>query len=260
VLADVGAGLDDAVSATLAVPGQDWTVSVPAGTTTAIERILPWLILVVGLGLAMAVALFLRNAARRRDAAIELADTRLAELERRSREDVLTHVFNRRHFSEVLTGEFARTDRGGDPPAVLMLDIDHFKQINDEHGHLTGDEVLEEVARRIGTVMRRYDVLARWGGDEFAVLALGPSIDHEGVAALGERARRAVNETPIDAKAVSISVTLSVGAALSGDGLESPDALVDAADEALYDAKANGRDCIRLWEPSGSGGAVATPA
>ncbi len=135
----------------------------------------------------------------------------------------------------------------------MLLDLDHFKRVNDEHGHLMGDAVLQAVTDRIASVLREEDCLARWGGEEFAVLA--PSIDRDGVHALAERAREALAETPIRVGDVSIELTLSVGAALATKGQRTPDALVHAADQALYEAKGAGRNCVRIWEggsaPSG---------
>ena len=134
----------------------------------------------------------------------------------------------------------------GGVPAVLLLDLDHFKHVNDEHGHLMGDAVLQTVTDRIASVLRSEDCLARWGGEEFAVLA--PDIDREGVLALGERAREALAEMPVRVGDGSIDLTLSVGAALAGDERRTPDALVEAADQALYEAKNAGRNRVRIWD------------
>jgi diguanylate cyclase (GGDEF)-like protein len=220
--------------------------------------------------LALAVHFMLRNAARKRDAALSLAGQRSIELaaslkqveqtnieleearadaERLSREDPVTGFFNRRHFGEVLVTELGKSRRGPGP-AVLLLDLDYFKRVNDEHGHLMGDAALQTVADRIASVLREDDCLARWGGEEFAVLA--PDIDRDGVMALAERAREALAERPVEIGEISIALTLSVGAALAGDGFATPDSVVDAADRALYDAKAAGRNCVRVWAPAQS--------
>ena len=266
-LATIGSGLHHAVSAAIATPGRPWTLSVDGGSLTPIERLLPLLILFIGLGLALTVYVVLRNAGQRRDAALSLAGQRSTELaaslesveqtnreleqaradaERLSREDPVTGFFNRRHFGEVLVAELGDF-RGGLGPAVLLLDLDHFKQVNDEHGHLMGDAVLQTVADRIASVLREDDCLARWGGEEFAVLA--PDISLDGVVVLAERARAALAQQPIQVGEISIALTLSVGAALAADGLATPDSLVDAADRALYHAKWAGRNCVRIWDP-----------
>jgi diguanylate cyclase (GGDEF)-like protein len=248
-LAGIGAAPRDPVYATIAAYGQRWTLSVDGATSSTLERSLPWIILALGLGLATAVALVLRYSARRRDTALYLAEQARAEAERRSREDALTGIFNRRHFGEVLTDELARAAIG-DAPAVLLLDLDHFKSINDRHGHLAGDAALQTVAGRIVSVLRGPDCLARWGGEEFAILA--PRLDRAGASALAERARRAVSQEPVAIDGVEVTLTLSVGAALAADGLGTPDELVDAADQALYEAKRAGRNCVRVWDPSAS--------
>ncbi len=272
-LATVGSGLNNAVQAAIATPSRRWTVSVAGGSLTTGEKFLPWLILFVGGALTFTVAMVLRTLARRRDAALELASERETELaaslerveqanrdlerahaeaERLSREDPVTGIFNRRHFGEVLARELSDPE-GGDSPAVMLLDLDHFKRVNDKHGHLMGDAVLQAVTDRIASVLREEDCLARWGGEEFAVLA--PAIDRDGVYALAERAREALAEAPVRVGDVSIELTLSVGAALAMDAQRTPDALVHAADQALYEAKGDGRNCVRIWDtgsaPSG---------
>jgi diguanylate cyclase (GGDEF)-like protein len=269
-LATIGSGLNDAVQAAIAAPGRAWTVSVAGGSLTTVESLLPWLILLGGGALTLTVAFVLRNITRRRDAALELASERSTELaaslerveqtnrelerarseaERLSREDPVTGIFNRRHFGEVLARELSNPD--GDIPAVLLLDLDHFKRVNDEHGHLMGDAVLQTVTDRVASVLRGEDCLARWGGEEFAVLA--PAIDRDGVLALAERAREALAESPVRVGDVSIELTLSVGAALATEGHRTPDALVHAADKALYEAKGAGRNCVRIWDAQRSG-------
>ena len=268
-LATIGSGLDDAVQAAIAAPGRSWTLSVAGGSLTTIERILPWLILLVGGALTLTVGIVLRNTTRRRDAALELASERSSELaqslerveqanreleqahaeaERLSREDPVTGIFNRRHFGEVLVRELSDARPG--TAAVLLLDLDHFKRVNDEHGHLMGDAVLQAVTDRIASVLREDDCLARWGGEEFAVLA--PAIDRRGVLALADRAREALAEAPVRVGEISIDLTLSVGAALATEGQRTPDSLVHAADRALYEAKDAGRNCVRVWDTASS--------
>jgi diguanylate cyclase (GGDEF)-like protein len=271
-LATIGSGLDNAVKAAIATPGRAWTVSVAGGSLSTTEKLLPFLILLVGGALTLTVAVMLRTLARRRDAALALVSERSDELaaslkrveqanrelerarsdaERLSREDPVTGIFNRRHFGEVLARELSDLDDGG-IPAVLLLDLDHFKRVNDEHGHLMGDAVLQTVTDRIASVLREEDCLARWGGEEFAVLA--PDIDRDGVLVLAERAREALAEEPIRVGDASIDLRLSVGAALATGDRRTPDALVHAADEALYEAKNAGRNCVRV---RGSGAAAS---
>jgi diguanylate cyclase (GGDEF)-like protein len=276
-LATIGSGLDNAVKAAIETPGRAWTVSVAGGSLTMSEKLLPWLILLIGGALTFSVAFMLRTLARRRDAALALASERATELaaslkvleqanrelerahaeaERLSREDPVTGIFNRRHFGEVLARELSDPE-SGHPPAVLLLDLDHFKRVNDEHGHLMGDAVLQTVTDRIASVLREDDCLARWGGEEFAVLA--PDIDRDGVLALAERAREALAAEPVMVGDVAIDLTLSVGAALATGGRRTPDALVHAADQALYEAKAAGRNAVRIRDAEAAPSGVNAP-
>jgi diguanylate cyclase (GGDEF)-like protein len=274
-LATIGSGLDNALQTGIVAPERNWTLTVAGGSLTTPEKALPWLILLIGGTLTLIVAFLLRALARRRDQALALADERSTELaeslrrvekanreleraradaERLSREDPVTGIFNRRHFGEVLARELSEPEDGGSP-AVLLLDLDHFKRVNDEHGHLMGDAVLQIVTDRIASVLRAEDCLARWGGEEFAVLA--PDIDRDGVLTLAERAREALAEESIRVGDVSIDLTLSVGAALAEDGNRTPDTLVHAADQAMYDAKDAGRNCVRIRDAGGATSAVS---
>jgi diguanylate cyclase (GGDEF)-like protein len=128
--------------------------------------------------------------------------------------------------------------------SLVLLDVDHFKHINDQRGHATGDRVLEAVGRLIGTTMRRYDICARWGGEEF--VALLPGIDRAEAAAVAERLRAAVAALWIeDGRGAAVPVTASFGVSTRLVG-ESFDAFLDRADKAMYAAKAAGRNCVRL--------------
>ena len=164
------------------------------------------------------------------------------EAELRARTDELTGVFNRRHFAETFASALVEDPDGC---ALLMLDADHFKQVNDVHGHVVGDAVLVELARRLTGGLRPSDCLARWGGEEFAVLLQGVGSDEE-LDRLAERLRRGVARTPVVAEGVRVGLTISIGAARAGDGRDNLDALVEAADRCLYVAKRRGRDRVSL--------------
>ena len=149
-----------------------------------------------------------------------------AEAELRAGTDELTGTFNRRHFAQI-AAESLTTDPGH--CGLLLLDADHFKQINDAYGHAVGDAVLVDLARRLRSQLDPGDCLARWGGEEFAVLLHGVGSDRE----LDERAqrfRRAVSETPIAHEAARLQLTISIGGALGAQDGTSLDALVDQAD------------------------------
>jgi diguanylate cyclase (GGDEF)-like protein len=165
--------------------------------------------------------------------------------------DALTGLHNRRYLETRLREEVARSQRERQPLVCVLLDIDHFKRINDEHGHLVGDHVLRELAQRIGHEVRASDVVARYGGEEFLMLL--PSTTMNAAHAVAERIRAAVAATPFRAPALAqqLDVTVSLGMAefRPGTGIDLDAAgqrLVAAADVALYAAKANGRDRVSL--------------
>jgi diguanylate cyclase (GGDEF)-like protein len=200
-----------------------------------------------------------RDITERRRLEQELRRAR-AVAEERARTDELTGAFNRRHFAEIV-GEALRADASG--CGLLLLDADHFKQVNDDHGHVVGDAALVELARRLQAALGPADCLARWGGEEFAVLLAGVSTDAE-LDRRAEQLRTAVARTPIAADGVTIRLTISVGAARAGERLDSLDALVEAADRCLYAAKRHGRNRVSLVPhavaaeiPSGEPEAVA---
>ena len=153
--------------------------------------------------------------------------------------DSLTGLWNHGTVLDLLEREIRRSARVPAPVGVLMVDIDHFKIINDTYGHLAGDSVLKDVSRRIEQAVRSYDIVGRYGGEEF-VLVL-PECHPEETQANGERIRQAVASTPIAAGGVDIDVTVSVGAASMADAT-SPNDLLTRADSALYRAKETGRD------------------
>jgi len=166
---------------------------------------------------------------------------RNAELDAVSRTDALTGLHNRRHAAEHLVRHVSAARRHGLELSVLMFDIDHFKAINDTYGHAGGDAVLREFAARLRPTLRTEDIPARWGGEEFLVIA--PVTSREGAQALGERIRACIAATPFAVGSdQSCSVTVSVGCASTGG--EDPDALIGRADEALYQAKTSGRDQV----------------
>jgi two-component system, cell cycle response regulator len=157
--------------------------------------------------------------------------------------DGLTQAYNKRYLLEVVEREFHRASRTGQPLSVLMVDVDWFKQINDTHGHLAGDEVLGELCRRIHGVLRRDEVLARYGGEEFVLVMSDTSLDEACEA--GERLRRAVADHPFASEQAAINVTVSVGvASTEGCSLAGPTELIEQADQRLYAAKQSGRNRV----------------
>ena len=157
--------------------------------------------------------------------------------------DPLTGAFNRRTFLELAEKEIARTRRARGSLSLIMLDLDHFKQMNDRNGHLAGDEVLKGVVAITLTCLRKEDFLVRYGGEEFCILL--PSVAIDRAAVMAERIREAVEQARFSFKGRALSVTISIGVTtLSMDGNENVDTVVNRADEALYAAKKAGRNRV----------------
>ncbi|MFL6619406.1 MAG: DUF484 family protein [Povalibacter sp.] len=182
--------------------------------------------------------------------AIENAINR-ARLVRSGLTDFLTGWHNRRYLHARLKEELARAQRQGSGLTCLLIDLDRFKQINDQHGHLVGDVALREAAQRVDAHIRDSDAAARFGGDEFVVLA--PGISPEQAAALAERIRQAVSEAPLEVSSgLELQLTVSIGVAgivldrNEADLKTSAEQLLASADAALYRAKQNGRNRVEL--------------
>lgn len=157
--------------------------------------------------------------------------------------DRLTGIWNRGAILDLLIREVERRHRSHEPLGLIMVDVDHFKKINDKHGHLVGDEVLRQVALRLAAVLRSYDSVGRYGGEEFLILL--PGCHASDLVASAERLRQCISNLPIETGAGQIPVTLSLGVS-SVDGHESPDCetFLRAADAALYRAKHEGRNRV----------------
>jgi two-component system, cell cycle response regulator len=164
-------------------------------------------------------------------------DQRRAQ-EHLARTDPLTGLANRRGFEEAAEREVSRASRTGAALSAVLFDIDHFRRINDQHGHRTGDRVLQHVARRLTEATRCTDVIARWGGEE--LIALLPDTDSRGAMTLAHRVRTAITEVPDDIP----YVTVSAGVA-QRNGSETIEEAISRADERLQAAKASGRDTVR---------------
>jgi len=158
--------------------------------------------------------------------------------------DALTGAYNRRHFHERIETELAFARRHSTPLALLMIDIDYFKRVNDEHGHVIGDKFLQALARRLRAIVRTEDLLARYGGEEFAILT---RIDGPGAHAFAERVRSEVAAKRFAAHGVELPVTVSVGVAVYPEvRADTQKKLVEAADQALYRAKKAGRNRVEV--------------
>ena len=167
--------------------------------------------------------------------------------------DPLTGVFNRRTFIELAEQELARTRRAGAPLAFMMLDLDHFKRVNDTYGHLTGDEVLVSFTRLIKDCVRRGDLIVRYGGEEFCVLLPGTPLS--AATALAERIRATTASSALTAKPFKVTVSIGL-TAFTGDAVTALGDLLGRADEALYRAKGEGRNCVVALPLTEGGGAA----
>lgn len=167
----------------------------------------------------------------------------LEELQRLAITDVLTGAYNRRYLIEHLEKEVARAHRHERPLALLLFDVDHFKQVNDRYGHLAGDRVLEEIGARLrAKFLRKGEIFARFGGEEFVVVLTETEAEEAREAA--ERLRAAIGGEPFAVEGNSIPITVSVGVAVLGPTVPTSRALLGVADENLYRAKREGRDRV----------------
>ena len=173
-------------------------------------------------------------------------DETLATLAAQNERDGLTGVYNRRKLEQVLGAEVQRARRYQQNLAVLMFDIDHFKRINDTHGHLVGDEAIRHVAKKAVSTLRVTDFVARYGGEEFVALLPGEEIGGAAIAA--ERLREAVAQ-PFSGAGVALAVSISIGVTGLRADTGSPEILLSEADQALYASKQNGRNRITVFVP-----------
>jgi diguanylate cyclase (GGDEF)-like protein len=166
------------------------------------------------------------------------------EMRFKANHDALTSLWNRGAILSLVQAEFQRAAREATPTSLLLCDVDHFKSVNDNHGHLVGDAVLTEVAQRLISAVRAYDAVGRYGGEEFLIL-LG-NCDEIGAKARAEEIRAAIGSVPIQTASGDLSITLSIGALTRGSShsdLPLKPVLAEA-DAALYRAKAAGRNCV----------------
>jgi diguanylate cyclase (GGDEF)-like protein len=175
------------------------------------------------------------------------------ELERRALHDSLTGIKNRGAIVDVLGRELARSRRTKRPMSIVLCDIDHFKNVNDTHGHPVGDTVLREFVRRVKLEVRSHDDVGRWGGEEFLVIL--PECPAEEAVRVAERLRDRFARDPVQTSLAQVTATASFGVAGTDQGYGEPNAMVGAADAALYVAKATGRNRVVLAEAPEAGAA-----
>lgn len=166
----------------------------------------------------------------------------LVEMRETSLRDGLTGCFNRAHALETLKGELRRAQRAGSPLSMVMFDVDEFKRVNDTHGHLAGDQLLAEVGKRLGNVLRTSDVKCRYGGDEFLIIL--PETPPAGARQVAESIRLEMSRIVLRAGDGEIRVTVSVGVSTADRDERNAPSFVGQADRALYRAKHEGRDRV----------------
>jgi diguanylate cyclase (GGDEF)-like protein len=185
----------------------------------------------------------LEDKVKERTNELESVNQKLAEL---STTDALTGVRNRRYFDQMLDREFNRARREREPLSILMLDIDHFKQVNDDYGHQVGDDALRRVANVLREVVHRTtDLVARYGGEEFTIIL--PNTEVAGAYTVAEKIRTNIAKQEFDTEGITFSITISIG--IMGDEPSkdsSPDFWLKEADDALYKAKEEGRNTVVL--------------
>ncbi len=180
-------------------------------------------------------------AVKERDQSVQ----RASDLETLASADFLTGIYNRRYFEKLATAELARCQRYMRPLSILMIDIDHFKSVNDRLGHAAGDRILQNVAALCRAEKRESDIVARVGGEEFAIML--PETTEVAAVQLAERLRQQVRESTPTVDGQMVSVTVSIGVAGASTRTSGVSALMQQADEALYQAKRSGRDQVVVW-------------
>ena len=192
---------------------------------------------------------------------VEELQTRVANLEREkldlsiknkfltdtSSRDTLTGLYNRWYVMDKIEAEINRSVRSGSALSLMMLDIDHFKRVNDTYGHTAGDQVLQSVGQLLRDSCRVYDIPGRYGGEEFCVLLPDTRVDN--TSAVANRIRERLEMTEMNVGPASVAVTASIGVAgMAGNDVLNPASLIDRADRALYSAKHRGRNRVEYWD------------
>jgi len=183
-----------------------------------------------------------------RQAALTIENARLfAKVEEMAIRDTLTGLYNRRYFHQILDYELNRAKRYHQSLSLIFIDLDHFKEINDQFGHSVGDQFLKQIAQKLSSLFRTTDLVARYAGDEF--VAILPATAGEGAMILAKRIQEALGNYQIMVRGRTLQVSVSIGV----DTYESSEGiggvtLIDRADKAMYEAKAHGRNCVRSYQ------------
>jgi diguanylate cyclase (GGDEF)-like protein len=236
-------GVGECVGELSVLDGQQVSVDVIADEPTlvlALDRERLWSLIDSSADLARNLLGILAGRVRADDAALGESGREQRHFERLATVDALTGLRNRRWLDEAFARQLARASRSNQPLSVLMIDIDHFKRVNDKCGHTVGDAILRRVAHTLAAGLRPQDLLARYGGEEFAVLL--PGIETVQAIAVADRLRHGIQAAADGPKLPEITVSVGVASARRD---ETAVALLKRADEALYRAKQSGRNCTR---------------
>jgi len=193
------------------------------------------------LDIALATEVYHRSQIQDLDRSLKYLELEQKSLRKQLDQDALTGVSSRTSLLHELQGSIERASKTGQPLVVIMADLDHFKVINDRQGHLVGDRVLKEVAARIKAALREFDLVGRYGGEEFVIL-LEDTSTHTALQ-IAERIRARISSEPIHVAAQDMLVTISQGLALCGEG-DDCQSILGRADQAMYRAKQAGRNCV----------------
>ena len=181
---------------------------------------------------------------------LEALHARIKKLEQEVHRDELTGLYNRRHFNYATNQELERTRRSGHPTSLVLLDIDHFKQVNDLYGHPIGDLAIQHVANAVTHSLRRLDIACRYGGEEYTIIL--PSTPANTAIAVADRLRQQIVDVPLilpEGRQLTLTASLGVSSAAKENEELTPRALVMLADKALYKAKNKGRNCVAFNLP-----------
>lgn len=200
---------------------------------------------ITALDMSLAVETYHVSQVKTLEESLDRAQVQENQLRIEASTDALTGFYNHEYILSRLDQSMIEDSRADRPTSIMMADLDHFKEINDTHGHLVGDKVLVEVARRLGTAVRDFDSLGRFGGEEFLIVLKGTSLAT--AMSVAERVRTHVSAGPVSLHGVKVDVTISIGVSVIKPGDEVED-LIKRADMALYEAKHSGRNCVKSSE------------
>lgn len=219
------------------LPDLDWYLIVEQDQTQGLEAARLSLFGNIGIGVLVTILVI--------GMVVIVVNLYISKLEETANRDELTGLYNRRKMDEILSREIAFSKRYGEPLSLMMMDIDHFKSVNDSYGHHAGDHYLVELAKVLREELRLVDYVGRWGGEEFIILL--PKTNVEQAKGLAERLRYAVESMQIESGSGLISRTVSIGIASAQSGKMDVDEIIRQADEAMYRAKQDSGNCVVVW-------------